>query len=206
MATVSSYTFRLKTCDSGRIDLATSWNTQDTSVYSFNIGDDVIISEGGSIEAVNIPGLLSCSEFRDFWVSWNNSGSGYLRLGRGEQVEAEVVAELKILESHSIAALGFSNAGDTEQVVTWDVPKHEGRAIQFRSNPSNLNPHGASWLTLTDQQHYLIFPVRACDAITVSLATYVGHVHSSYVVLIGDSGNTRTSIVRMRDGAVVAEV
>ena len=69
---------------------------------------------------------MSCSEFRDFWISWNNTGSGHLRVGRGTQVETDVIAELKMLESHAVVALAFSNAGSSEQDVVWDVMKHEG--------------------------------------------------------------------------------
>ena len=78
--------------------------------------------------------------------------------------------------------------------------------MQFRSNPSDALPYGASWLTLSEQTNHVIFPVRACDAISVSLATYVGHVHSSYAVVIGEEGNTRSAIVRMSDGARISEV
>ena len=61
------------------------------------------------------------------------------------------------------------------------------------------------WLSLVDTTS-ISFQVRSCDAITVSLARYLGNHLSGYVVILGERDNTLSAIVRMSDGVRIAEV
>ena len=80
-----------------------------------------------------------------------------------------------------------------------------GRELVFYTQPSNLNPHGAMWLSVLDKSSST-FHVSSCEAVTVALSRYLGNYLSGYVVILGERDGTLSRIVRMNDSTIIAEV
>ena len=82
----------------------------------------------GGEEPVDIatPAILSCNEFRSFWISWEDSIN--LRIGRGDQPNVNDFMSYQVLKQNfRVNAIGIATKEDT--TGEWFVSDIEGEVI-----------------------------------------------------------------------------
>ena len=68
------------------------------------------VQEGSSENdaSTETPGVLSCNEYRTFWISWLNS---YLRVGKGHKYNHHEILKLEEAIPHTVGAISITTDG-----------------------------------------------------------------------------------------------
>lgn len=62
-------------------------------------------SGGNDVTSAYTPGILSCTDFRTFWVSWD---SNTIRVGHGDETGNDIIVQFVELQSVNVHFVGFS--------------------------------------------------------------------------------------------------
>lgn len=102
-----------------------------SSVVRIVIGDNdnaktVIILPNGVISSADTPYILSCEQYRKFWISWEN---GQIRLGHGLPYD-QVIVTSDYVQPVSVVALST----DVSVTGDWRFLHEEGNAAVIEKN------------------------------------------------------------------------
>ena len=106
--------FRVQAARDANLLLATDLGKTIEDTYLVTIGENQnerasIMKDGVAKEISNDDGLMSGSEMRTFWLSWE---MGEIEMGRGRQIGLDRVIHWQDPEPHPVHALSISTVDD----------------------------------------------------------------------------------------------
>ncbi|CAD5116870.1 DgyrCDS5711 [Dimorphilus gyrociliatus] len=171
---------------------------------------DVYKREGSAIteqtkKDVNSPGIIDCSDYRTFWISWRHEefavGQGPIR---NEQLLMTTTLprypkDYRFEVVEAVLTTMYGNTG------LWQV--QEGMAHSLRlftpSSPFNMR-YNYIWKTVERRDGFFAFRVRSCQDAHISLALNQGE--RDYEVVLGSYYNTKFSLRKYRGRYVQKDV
>ena len=70
---------------------------------------------------VPAPNVLSCDEYRYFWMTWDRAS---LTIGSGEVIGEDIIMDYAGPRGAEVRAATFSSTADED--TEWDIPMYEG--------------------------------------------------------------------------------
>ena len=125
------FEFQLQACSNAFVDLFAD-NTE-LFKYRFIIGAeentqlelwDSAVDSTNPVKEMNIADLLKCTQYRTFWIGWEN---GLIRLGMGKYLE-QVLLEYTATSEETITRLTVGEQQNKQQqMAKWQFPVVSGK-------------------------------------------------------------------------------
>ncbi|ELU10678.1 hypothetical protein CAPTEDRAFT_63764, partial [Capitella teleta] len=192
--------FSVKACNDAHIALSSNPGFTAEHTYEIVLGGasnkkSFIRNEtlSASLVSKDTPGILSCDEYREFWISWEHD---MIEVGTGTDTGRDMFmnyAGTSLFPIHGLAvSTGWGAEGD------WEL----NLKITFETVDSYT--YTQNWVSVVDQDH-IVMKVQACaDAHIIFSETEDEISDNVYEVIIGGWDNTKSAIRDSADSADIA--
>ena len=133
-----AFSFHVQACKEAHVALssqpsqgAPSWDMLELIIGTDDNQKTVFTSDGTEVKSIDTPNILSCTDYRLFWVALDK---GEMQFGRGRPYE-EVMMVHSWAEDLCCAALSTWQGVQGE----WLVFKDTGQSITYVQSPANMH-------------------------------------------------------------------
>lgn len=152
----TSVVFKIKACGDAYVALSMYTGVTSTDTYEVVIGgfnnkrSEIRMEPGGQhVAEADTAEILSCSESRAFWISWDNNE---VLVGKGASVGYEVFLAWREVNPHPVEGVSIATGQDSGQLGgTWEFTDIPGR---FNSSTDFYNSSPSYVMTLCASQKW----------------------------------------------------
>ncbi|CAH1794507.1 unnamed protein product [Owenia fusiformis] len=192
--------FKVMACNDAHIELQEDTIRNRENVYEIVLSgyggsrSDIRTGRGGpAMSYAPTSGFLSCTEFKSFWIGWEN---GFIQVGQGTVFGANRFMAWQDPTPHQVNIITFATGWGATGV--WSVSLPPAGLVDILTPNDYKFEHG--WLMVSDRT-WMPVQIKACNDAHFALSAQPGDgTVETYEIVLGGYSNQKSDIRAVKQG------